>query len=71
MNNRRKLLIALTLANAIAAFCANYAIAADMYPAKTVSIVVPYTAGGPTDTLGRIMADRMTRGLGRQVSRPS
>ena len=40
---------------------------AQSYPAKTVTVVVPFSAGGPTDSLARIMAELMTRGLGRQV----
>src|SRR5580700_1803298 len=41
--------------------------AAETFPSRTISIVVPFPAGGPTDTLGRILADRMTRALGQSV----
>ena len=34
------------------------------FPARAIVIVVPFAAGGPTDTLGRIMAERMGRALG-------
>jgi len=37
------------------------------YPTKTPSLIVPFSAGGPTDTLGRIMAERMGRVLGQTV----
>src|SRR5256885_880445 len=37
------------------------------YPAKSITLVVPFTAGGPTDTIGRIMAERMGRSLGQAV----
>jgi tripartite-type tricarboxylate transporter receptor subunit TctC len=37
------------------------------YPARPVSIVVPFSAGGPTDTLARIMGERMARSLGQPV----
>jgi tripartite-type tricarboxylate transporter receptor subunit TctC len=40
---------------------------AQNYPAKTVTLVVPFSAGGPTDTIGRIMAERMGRSLGQTV----
>ena len=40
---------------------------AQSYPAKAVSIVVPYPAGGPTDTLTRILAEEMRRALGQSV----
>lgn len=35
--------------------------AADNYPEKTVNIIVPYTPGGFNDTLGRVVADRLTK----------
>jgi tripartite-type tricarboxylate transporter receptor subunit TctC len=40
---------------------------AQSYPAKALSIVVPYPAGGPTDTLTRILAEAMQRALGQTV----
>ena len=41
--------------------------AAQAYPAKPVTIVVPFSAGGPTDTLARIMGERMRKVLGQPV----
>jgi tripartite-type tricarboxylate transporter receptor subunit TctC len=40
---------------------------AQVYPARPVTMVVPFSAGGPTDTIGRIMAERMGRALGQTV----
>src|SRR3954471_14892181 len=37
------------------------------FPTRPVSIVVPFSAGGPTDTIARIMAERMTKSLGQTV----
>jgi tripartite-type tricarboxylate transporter receptor subunit TctC len=37
------------------------------YPARPVTIVVPFPAGGPTDTIARIMGERMGRALGQSV----
>ena len=42
---------------------APYAATAQDYPAKTVTIVVPFGAGGTTDMLGRILADRLSQRL--------
>ena len=40
---------------------------AETYPTRPITIVVPFPAGGPTDTLARILADRMTAALGQSV----
>src|SRR5262245_48029857 len=40
---------------------------AQAYPSRPVTIVVPYPAGGPTDTLARILAERMRGPLGQSV----
>ncbi len=37
------------------------------YPDRTVTIVVPFTAGGPTDTVTRLVAEAMQRDLGQQI----
>jgi len=51
-----------------AVLLASPAFAADSdYPSKPVVMVVPFAAGGPTDTLGRNLAEGMTRALKRRV----
>lgn len=40
---------------------------AQPWPSKPISIVVPFSAGGPTDTLARIMTEPMRRFLGQTV----
>jgi tripartite-type tricarboxylate transporter receptor subunit TctC len=39
---------------------------AQAYPSRPITIAVPFSAGGPTDTLARILAERM-RGAARAV----
>jgi tripartite-type tricarboxylate transporter receptor subunit TctC len=41
--------------------------AAQTYPARPVRMVVPFPAGGPTDIVGRTMAQKMSELLGQQV----
>src|SRR6202043_784368 len=56
------------VAVALTMFLATVADAwADSYPSRPITIVVPFPAGGPTDTLGRILAERMTVTLGQSV----
>src|SRR5262245_14111131 len=50
-----------------AAAARPFAVSAQSYPSKPLSIVVPYPAGGPTDTLTRILAEAMQRVLGQSV----
>jgi len=40
---------------------------AQTYPSRPITIVVPFPAGGPTDTLARIMAERMRASLGQSL----
>jgi tripartite-type tricarboxylate transporter receptor subunit TctC len=41
--------------------------AAQSYPSRPITVTVPFAAGGPTDTIARIMAERMQRALGQTV----
>jgi len=40
---------------------------AQTYPSRPVTLIVPYGAGGPTDTIGRIVADGMRTSLGQPI----
>src|SRR3977135_4143863 len=40
---------------------------AQAYPARPITMIVPASAGGPTDAIGRIMAERMRVSLGPSV----
>ncbi len=48
------------------AFAGSQAFAQD-YPAKEIKMIVPFAAGGPTDTLGRALAEAMSTPLGEKV----
>ena len=61
----RRSLLALAAAASLAA--AAPAAIAQTWPARPVTMIIPFAAGGPTDVLGRIMAERMSQILGQQV----
>jgi tripartite-type tricarboxylate transporter receptor subunit TctC len=41
--------------------------AAQDYPTRTVTLIVPFPAGGPTDTVARVTALAMSKRLGQQI----
>ena len=57
-----------------AALVAALSATAQDYPTRTVTMIVPYAAGGPTDTVARVLAQAMTKPMGQTViveNRPS
>jgi len=56
--------IALALA---AALLGGPAFAADTYPDHKIRLIVPFAAGGPTDVIGRLVAERLSDAFGQQV----
>src|SRR5689334_21942342 len=42
-------------------------VAAQDYPRRPVTIIVPFAAGGPTDVVARILGEHMSRTLGQAV----
>src|SRR5436190_10049793 len=59
-------LTAVFTALAVAAGCVTQA-HAQAYPSHPVTIIVPFPAGGPSDTLARILGERMRVSLGQPV----
>lgn len=52
---------------ALGTMLAPAAAMAQDYPNRPVTIVVPFSAGGPTDTVSRLVGEVMSRELGQQV----
>lgn len=49
------------------AFGVAPAAAQQPYPNKPITLIIPFAAGGPSDTLGRLTADHLGRTLGQQI----
>src|SRR5882762_8183583 len=59
-----RLLVSVALAATIAGFSSA---GAQIYPSRPITMIVPAAAGGPTDTIARILAQRMQVTLGQNV----
>src|SRR3979490_209361 len=60
----RKLLFVVAFAAALGSIGSA---AAQVYPSRPIAVIVPFAAGGPLDTTGRILAERMRTPLGQAV----
>ena len=60
--NRRRLGLGV-----LAAMAFTLPTAAQDYPNRVITMIVPFAAGGPTDTVARLIADPMSKTLGQQV----
>ena len=60
----------LTLSRRCAGLAADHGLAgarAETYPCKPITLIVPFPAGGPTDTVARIISDHMSKTLGQSI----
>ena len=51
----------------VAAFANGPSLAAESYPSRPISVIVPFPAGGVTDLVARIVAERMRIYLGQPL----
>jgi tripartite-type tricarboxylate transporter receptor subunit TctC len=61
---KRFLLLAL---GALLVCGASHLAVADDFPSRPITMIVPFAAGGPTDVIGRLMAQYMGQALGQNV----
>ena len=59
----RRALLAITAAVTLA----QAAPAQAEYPERSITLIIPFAAGGSTDLVGRVVAERMSQDLGQQV----
>ncbi len=70
--SRRRACAAIT-AVAMLAMAGTAPSAQEQYPSSTVEVIVPFTAGGAVDVTGRVVAQALTKALGRSfvvINRP-
>jgi tripartite-type tricarboxylate transporter receptor subunit TctC len=66
MDPLRRQFLSLTV-TAAASLAASRSGRAQTYPTRPITMIVPYGAGGPTDTIARILADGMREALGQPI----
>jgi len=62
LNQSRRALLA-----ALAALPASTALAQDTWPTRPISMIIPFPPGGVADTVGRPVAEALSRLLGQSV----
>src|SRR5262245_61848471 len=55
------------LAFAVLIALAGSTLAAESYPDRPITLVVPYAAGGSSDVLARLLGERLSKSLGQQI----
>jgi tripartite-type tricarboxylate transporter receptor subunit TctC len=59
--------IALAIMAVTSFFDAHAPASAQTYPMRPIALIVPYAPGGPTDVIGRVLAERMRGPLGQPI----
>ncbi|MFL6805572.1 MAG: tripartite tricarboxylate transporter substrate binding protein, partial [Xanthobacteraceae bacterium] len=54
------------VAAAAALLCASPLLAQTAYPTHPVRLIVPFAAGGPTDVIARVVAQKLSESLRQQ-----
>lgn len=67
MKTRRFALCALAALACTGSVLAGAGANAQSYPDKPIRLIVPFTPGGVTDNIGRVLAERMGRELGQSI----
>lgn len=67
LQTRRHLLAGITTALAIGPGAAVCGLAAETYPSRPIKVILPFATGGQSDTVARLVAERMSAGLGQPM----
>jgi tripartite-type tricarboxylate transporter receptor subunit TctC len=60
-------LLSLVITTLVTCLAAIPAAPAQTFPNRPITMIIPFAAGGPTDVLGRLVAQRMGEVLGQQI----
>src|SRR5262245_65039435 len=52
---------------AVSIVCGAQPVGAQDYPTRPITLVVPYPPGGGVDSMARVVADKLSAALGKQV----
>ena len=55
------------LFGAVACCIGTFAVASDDVPSRPITLIIPFTPGGGTDIMGRMMAEKLGQSLGKPV----
>jgi tripartite-type tricarboxylate transporter receptor subunit TctC len=67
MQRASSLLLAFLVVAVACALCRSQVAADDHYPARPITMIVPFPAGGGVDAVARIIADRLATTLGQPI----
>lgn len=67
MKNQRRIVLKSLAASTLATYGVAPALAQDVYPSRPITMLVPFPPGGVTDTVGRPVAEAMSRFLKQSV----
>ncbi|MFM8991263.1 MAG: hypothetical protein ACKOUS_16965 [Alphaproteobacteria bacterium] len=51
----------------LAGLCATPALAQEAFPARSITMIVPFAAGGTSDVIARLVAERMGQVPGQRI----
>jgi tripartite-type tricarboxylate transporter receptor subunit TctC len=66
MQRHRRRFLPLAAAAVVLSAASSLALA-QSYPTRQITLIVPFAAGGPADTVARVVAERMRTSLGQPV----
>jgi tripartite-type tricarboxylate transporter receptor subunit TctC len=67
LHRRAAMLLGVATATALTTAIASPQAFAQGFPSRPITLVVPFAAGGPSDVIGRLIGEHMSRTLGQQV----